>query len=257
MSLLNHFRPEEHKFVERVLEWVEHVQTRYRSRLTSFLDPREQFIVQSITGREPDVLVAFNGGYEQAERKRAYIYPKLWEGTELNFELSLYTVKTNQKIIPFEHRDVLGALLGLGIKREKFGDILLTDNHLQIIMSADIAEYVELHFKQINRYKIDCEPTDWQDLLVPEENWHYFQTTTSSLRLDAILSELLRMSRTKVLPLIKAGRVKVNWKLIDDPSFLLEEGDHVSVRGYGRFLFAKVEGETKKKKQRITLGRKE
>ena len=53
-------------------------------------------------------------------------------------------------------------------------------------MSADIAEYVELHFKQINRYKIDCEPTDWQDLLVPEENWHYFQTTTSSLRLDAI-----------------------------------------------------------------------
>ena len=55
------------------------------------------------------------------------------------------------------------------------------------------------------------------------------------------------MSRTKVLPLIKAGHVKVNWKLIDDPSFLLEEGDHVSVRGYGRFLFAKVEGETKKR----------
>src|SRR5690606_4569150 len=125
---------------------------------------------------------------------------------------------------------------------------LLTNDSLQIIVSADIAEYVEIHLQQINRYSVYCERTEWENILIPKENWHYRETTISSLSLDTILSELLRLSRSKVLPMIKAGKVKVNWKLIDQPSFLLDEGDQLSVKGYGRFLFAKVEGQTKKQK---------
>lgn len=257
MALLNHFRPEERMFALRVMEWAELVASRHRPRLTSFLDPREQLIVQAIVGREAGIQVSFNGGYEQAERKRAYLYPDYLEESDLDYELALLSVRTGQKEIPFSHRDLLGSILGLGLKREKVGDIILTEETAQVIVTEDIADYIHIHLEQIGRYRVSTTRLEWSQLVLPEEKWLYQQASVSSMRLDAILAELTRLSRSKVIPLIKSGKVKVNWKIVDQPSFQLEEGDQLSVQGYGRFLFAKVEGKTKKDRFRVTLGRKE
>ena len=70
--------------------------------------------------------------------------------------------------------------------------------------------------------------------------------TVSSMRLDAIVSDLIRVSRAKALPMIRSGQCRVNWRLEEDPSSLLEEGDVLSIRGHGRFKVLAVEGTTRK-----------
>jgi RNA-binding protein YlmH len=256
MSIYHHFRPEEKPLVDRTIEWTELVNQRFQPKLTSFLDPREQFIVQSIVSRTVDVHISFFGGYAQSERKRAIIVPNFVEVSPHDFRVTLLSIEGNQKTLPLEHRDVLGSLLGLGIKRDKFGDILLSEEKNQIIVAEEVADYVMLHLQQINKYEVRCESIDWSELQAPSEGWEFKDTTVSSLRLDVILSELLPLSRSKSVPLIKTGKVKINWKVVEHPSVSLEEGDVLSVKGFGRFLFSKVEGLTKKQKYRVQLGKK-
>jgi RNA-binding protein YlmH len=257
LSIYHHFRVEERALVERVVEWADLVSERQQPRLTSFLDPREQFIVQSIVGRNVDVHVSFYGGYEQAERKRAIIVPDFFEVSPEDFQVTLLSVEGNYKALPFEHRDLLGSVLGLGLKREKIGDLLLSEEKQQIIVAKEIAEYISLHLQQVSRYDVRCESIDWDDIHIEAEDWVYRDTTVSSLRLDVILSEILPFSRSKAVPLIKTGKVKVNWKVVEHAASTLEEGDILSVKGYGRFLLAKLDGQTKKQKYRVQLGRKD
>jgi RNA-binding protein YlmH len=253
LSIFHHFRPEEKPLVERTIEWVELAGERKQARLTHFLDPREQFIVKSIAKRDNDVKVSFYGGYDEAERKKALIVPEFIEVSPEDFHVTLLSVQGSYKAL--EHRDVLGSLLGLGVKREKFGDILLSEESQQLIVSSDIADFIEIHLNQISRYSVSCQSISWDQLNASRDEWIMRDTTVSSLRLDVILSEVLNFSRTKVAPLIKQGRVKVNWRVVEHSSLTLEEGDVLSVKGHGRFLFFKVEGQTKKQKFRVQLGR--
>lgn len=256
MGVYQHFRAEEKPFIERITEYAETVQERYQSVLTNFLDPREQFIVQAVVGRLADIKVVFFGGYEQAERKRALIIPDFFEVSPEDFKVTLLSIAGSYKSPPFEHRDVLGSVLGLGLKREKLGDILISDEAQQCIVAEEIAPFISAHLQQIHRTSVQCETISLEQIQPSSESWSFKETTVSSLRLDAILAELLSISRSKAVPLIKAGKVKVNWRVVEQISMLLDEGDVLSVKGYGRFLFAKVEGRTRKERLRVQLGRK-
>lgn len=257
MSIFEHFRPEEKPFVEKIMEWAEMVSQRKDERLTHFLDPREQFILQAIVGRHSDIEVYFFGGYEGAERKRALICPDYLDPNTDEYAITLLSIEGNYKSLPFEHRDVLGSLVGLGLKRDRLGDILLTEEKQQIVVANEIADYIQIHLQQISRYSIRCEAVSLSEVAIPSEDWRFQNKTVSSLRLDVILSELLSSSRAKITPLIKAGRVKVNWKVVEQTSLTLKEGDILSVKGHGRFLFAEIEGLTKKEKFRVKLGKKD
>jgi RNA-binding protein YlmH len=79
-------------------------------------------------------------------------------------------------------------------------------------------------------------------------------TTASSLRLDVILSSIYNISRQKAQTLIQRGLVKVNWKQVEQTSFVCEEGDVLSARGYGRSRIISIDGQTKKEKWRLTAG---
>lgn len=256
MSVYQHFRVDEKPFVERIIEYSELVQERYQTKLTSFLDPREQFIVQSIVGRLAGIKAEFYGGYEQAERKRALIVPDYMEVTPDAFRVALIGISGSYKTPPFEHRDVLGSVLGLGLKREKIGDLLISTEAQQCVVAEEIAGFVTGHLQQIHRSSVSTEQLPLSAVHPSDEEWVYKDTTVSSLRLDVILAELLPISRSKAVPLIKSGKVKVNWKVVEQTSLTLDEGDVLSVKGYGRFLFAQIEGRTKKDKLRVRLGRK-
>ena len=70
--------------------------------------------------------------------------------------------------------------------------------------------------------------------------------TVSSMRLDGIASDAYRISRTKIVVPIKAGRCRVNWKVEEDPSTNLKEGDVVSIQGFGRFKVLETGSLTKR-----------
>lgn len=109
MSIYQHYRPEEHDFIDQVLEWKEVVITQYAPKLTDFLDPREQEIVRKVIGKNEDVLLAFHGGAKNAERQRALLYPSYFVPSEEDFQLKGYTLSYPDKFVQIEHRQVLGS----------------------------------------------------------------------------------------------------------------------------------------------------
>ena len=120
-TLYQHFRPEERGFIDQVVEWKEQVENQYAQKRTDFLDPREQHILLSIIGTDGSVRVAFFP--EKGERKRALIYPDYYEPSEEDYGICLYEIHYPAKFVTIEHRQILGTLMSLGLKREKFGDI--------------------------------------------------------------------------------------------------------------------------------------
>lgn len=256
MSIYQHFRKEEHAFIDQVLEWREQVQNEYTFKLLDFLDPREENIVENIIGTKEDVRCVFWGGYEAAERKRAILYPEYYTPQLEDFDLVLFSIRYPSKFVTFNHPQILGSMMGLGLKRTKFGDILMNNHDVQFIVAGQVAEYVKLHFNQVGKTKVLLEESSLNQLIEVNEVWQEQTITVSSMRLDTILAEVFNLSRQKITPYIQNQLVKVNWKIIEDPSYQCGEGDTLSMRGFGRCKIKGIEGRTKKDKWRIMIAKR-
>ncbi len=256
MSVYEHFRKEERPFIEQVLEWKSVVEARFVHKCTDFLDPREQEIVSAIIGNNSDVHVSFFGGNDTTERKRALLSPPFFEVNETDYQISAYEVVYPHKFVELTHRDLLGSLMSLGLKREKFGDIYVQDKKIQIVVASEISSYVETNFQSVSCANVELVAIPFDQLLPQQEEWQTKDITASSLRLDTMLSEMFQMSRSKTTPFIEHKKVKVNWRITTHASFLLKEGDYLSVRGLGRSKIMAIHGMTKKEKFRITVGLK-
>ncbi|MBO8171128.1 MAG: hypothetical protein H0Z33_04450 [Bacillaceae bacterium] len=256
MSFFDHFREEERPFVERIMEWTDQVRERYQIRTTDFLDPRQAFIVRSVVGHETGVYVRFFGGYEGAERQRAVIYPEYVEPEAQEFGLALIEITHGNRYIKLSHRDYLGAVLGLGVKRDKFGDLLLIDDdRCQLIVADEIADFVRLHLHQVNRVQVSADIVELDRIKPPRREQEIQTISVSSPRVDAITSEVYHLSRSKVVQPIKNGRLKVNWKQVETPSLSLEPGDVVSLKGFGRYQVLDIQGKSRKGRYILEIGK--
>ncbi|MDX2363265.1 RNA-binding protein [Bacillus altitudinis] len=252
-DIYQHFRKDEQPFVDQVLGWKNIVLEQYRMKLTDFLDPREQFITQSVIQHSDELGLMFFGGYEEAERKRALIYPDYLAPTIQDFELTCFQVNYAKKFISIEHPNLLGSLIGTGLKRQKFGDLLFSDDNVQFICTSDVADFVRAQLTHVGRASVSLEEISKADLQPVISKTDIKEDTISSLRLDAVCAAVSRQSRQKAQLLVKNGLVKVNWKVTEDPSFTIGEGDQLSVRGFGRFSLKTIDGKTKKDKFKVTF----
>ena len=255
MSIYQHFRPEEREFIDQVLNWKGYVENNYAPKLTDFLDPREQQIVKIIIGQHMGIKWQFFGGTEFTERKRAFLYPEYYHVNEDDFKITLYKVEYPQKFISITHPQVLGSLMSLGLKRAKFGDIILSADQVQFYCSVEVSPFVTLELHSIGKASIQLIELSLLEGLVSENVWNEQNLTVSSLRLDTMISSIYQISRQKSQTMIKASLVKVNWISIENTSFECGEGDTLSVRGYGRAKIGLIEGKTKRDKWRISIGR--
>ncbi|TGB05494.1 RNA-binding protein [Halobacillus salinus] len=252
MEIYQHFRKEEHPFIDQVLAWRDDVEMRYQRKLTDFLNPREQLILQTIMGNNPDLVYGFSGGAEGAERKRAIIAPEYEIIEQDDFQLTLLEATYADKFITLEHRDVLGAFMSLGVKREKLGDLVVQDGVVHIVAGAEISDFIKMNLTGIKKANVDFIEKPMAELMESKETWSTKETTVSSLRLDVLTKEIYGMSRKKARMHVEAGHVKVNHRVVEDTSFLLEEGDLISLKGKGRSRLEEVRGQTKKDKFRVT-----
>lgn len=255
MNIYQHFRPEEQDFIDGVLEWVKYVQNTFSPKLTDFLDPREQQIVKSVIGAEPEVRLEFFGGISESERKRAIISPDYYQPKEDDFQIGLLQIDYPKKFITIEHPQVLGSIMSLGLKRSKFGDILISGDTVQFLVAEEVRDYVMLHLTSIGRASIKLKDLPLNEALTPSEMWHEMMTTVTSLRLDTVLSSIYNLSRQKSQDAIKQGLVRLNWTTIQNTALQCGVGDIISLRGYGRAKIINIEGKTKKDRWRIIAAR--
>ncbi|RKQ37410.1 RNA-binding protein [Oceanobacillus halophilus] len=254
MDIYQHFRKDEHSFIDQVLSWKEQVERTFIPKLTDFLDPREQQIIEMLIGTNHDELkLYFNGGGVHSERKRAVIAPLYEEIEQDTYQLSLLQAKYQDKFVTLEHRDVMGAFLSLGVKRKKLGDILVKDGVIQIVTAQEIAFYVLTNLNSIKKANIEFGEKPFTSLIEVEKNWIEMDKTVSSLRLDAVLKEIYHISRKDAAEYIKRQYVKVNFKVVEEAKFPLQEGDLLSLRGKGRSKLVKINGQTKKEKWKLTV----
>lgn len=227
MDIYQHFREEEKSFIDQVLSWKEEVEQSYIPKLTDFLDPREQHIFQSIVGQHSDFKLHFFGGGEQTERKRGILAPYYENLTEDDFHIGLLEASYPNKFVQITHRDVLGSLMSLGIKRKKLGDIIIHNDRIQILCDQEISTFLRFHLTGIRKAKVEFCEKELRDFRPSQEEWIIISGTVSSLRLDAVISEIYQVSRQKAIDWIKKGAVKVNFRIVENPAFQVEEGDLV------------------------------
>ncbi len=151
------------------------------------------------------------------------------------------------------HRDFLGAIMNLGIERDTVGDIFVQDKAAIVFCQENIASYLTEQLIKVRHTTVKCMVTEvTEELRAPV--LEQAALTVSSPRIDAVISKVYNLSRNQSLDLFRAGRIYVNGRLVENNSYALREGDSVTVRGFGRFLYAGVQGETRKGKVRVSVG---
>ncbi|MBE6749858.1 MAG: hypothetical protein E7560_01675 [Ruminococcaceae bacterium] len=184
------------------------------------------------------------GGYENAERVMVGCFPEWME--EKNFPIDAITI-TFRKNDKLYHKDFLGSLMALGLKREAIGDILIEEGRAVIFVSSDITKYVLTQIEKIGRTGV-AVCLGFKEPLPRREELLEFSSTVSSERLDCVVAALCSISRTQAVEKILEGLVSVNSIPCEKVTKALCEGDVVTVRTKGKFIIEALSEKTRKNK---------
>ena len=220
---------------------------------TRFLEPALERAVQSAAAKA-QVQAAFFGGWQDAERRIAAFYlgdaPQAWE-----YPIRCLELKWNAKYASPGHRDLLGAVMGLGLERSATGDIAMGQEEgcAYLFAHEDVESYIAANLQSAGRASLKICPADAPKIR-PTEGV-IVRATVSSLRLDSVIAAALKLSRSEAQRLIEGGLVKRNHIEELRGDIHLEEGDLLSVRGYGRMRVEGFDGMTRKGRQAVRLFR--
>lgn len=213
------------------------------NNLTKFLDFEEQKEIYRTLPKGTKVF--FEGGYEGAERKRAFITNEYDNIEFSDYDIKIYEIifESNTKIIT--HRHILGTIMSLGVNRNSFGDILVTESNYYLFVTKEISKYIEQNFTMVNHIPLKLrEITNVLDILLPkpvEQN-----INVSSMRLDAIIARTLNKSRNDSSEIITKGLVLINHKECLNTSYNIKLNDVISIRHFGRIIVHEILKTTKK-----------
>lgn len=219
---------------------------------TCFLTPREQILTKRML---PGMELLFFGGTQEPERAMACWLPEYLDESWLWGEDSpLAAIRASFfEKDALTHRDFLGGLMGIGIKRETVGDIFVGKGSCDFLVTREILPYVMDNLLSAGRTKLQLTRLPLEEIAVPALSVKEIRDTVSSLRLDSIVGSGFGMARGKASALIAAGKVSVNQLPCLKPDKLLSEGDRVSARGFGKLVLQQVGGKTKKDRISIVI----
>lgn len=238
----------ERRLMRRVEELCTLAQCRGIPRHTGFLSDREQTLARAAANRADCPCIRFDGGFPRAERQVLCIEPPdTWQLYPVAC-LRLTAHLAAGQPAP-QHRDLLGAVLGLGLERVCIGDIRPDPSQPGIsylFLLEDKQDFVAANLLEAGRIRLSAEPCaepPASALAEPERDLR--QTTVPSLRADCVLGAMLRISRGQAAQLIAEGRVEVGHVPLRSAHETVYEGDLFTIRGRGRFRLAQVGGQSR------------
>lgn len=194
----------------------------------------------------PQVDYSFWGGYKDAERKILCVYSTYIETSFKDFPLKVVEFRYNPNFCKLTHRDFLGSIMSLQVKRNSIGDIIVGDGISQVVVSSVVCDVILDEITRIGKQGVKSRVLDTVTLEIVQ-NFKEISSTVPSLRLDCIVGTSLNVSRTQAVQLIKSKLVTLNYLEMVSPSSLVKLGDVISIRGYGKFIVDSISSEPTKK----------
>ncbi len=226
--------------------FVKNIQTE-----TGFLDLRQQSIVHEMS-RDFSVPFKLFGGFEDAQRKKLYFLPDYISEPSENIDLIDIIYKGTKQL---SHRDFLGSVLALGLKREKIGDIIIFDNGAQILVENDISDFIYSNLFKAGRTNLKISIIGLDNIKAMEQKTKLIHDTVMSLRLDSVIGSAFSCSRSDAAKQILSGSVYVNDIIVLKPDKLLNEGDKLILRGSGKAVLKFIGNLSKKGRTNIEIER--
>ena len=233
--------------------------TRNKITYSDFLNINEISIVKRYLKEENINNYIIYGGKEETDRSIIIFYPEKFsiDMVEKNYNkiLNLISIRLPNEL-NYEHREYLSGIMKLGIKREKFGDIIVLDdvNGADIICLSEVSKFLIDGLKELTRFRkaeITLESID--NIKDVKPNFEEVSFIVTSIRLDNFVSEIARCSRSKAEEIIESGRVFINSQNEFKTSKKININDIITVRGKGKYIFDSIERETKSGKQVVIM----
>ncbi|HEY5466911.1 MAG TPA: YlmH/Sll1252 family protein [Clostridia bacterium] len=257
----------------KILDLLETAEKSNRLACTRFLTPAE-LLEASIAAKKAGWLPAaagtagyfFYGGYENAERRRMFVFPF---PADVSGPLASMDPETYFCIVeaiagrPGDpgpgHRDILGALMSIGIRRDAVGDILVDTGKSSawMILDPTVAQLILQNLEKIGHHTVRFRELSLSDFRpdIPEGQTVITTGTVASLRLDAVAALAFGIARADMASRIRHGDVQVNWVECADPDRLLAEGDRMALRGTGKAVLTDIGGKSRKGRSFLTIER--
>lgn len=251
--ILNKYsKPEDKLLISKMLDKIELSKSKKRIEYTDFLDMYQKHLLEKILKQEKVENYIISGGKEDTERNIIIFYPeKLKEVANISYKkiLPIECIRINlpkEMHGKYSHRDYLGGLMKLGIKREKIGDIFVFEDGADILILDEISKFLLNNISSLTRFsKSKIEIVSIDNIREKKIDKEKLKIIVPSMRLDVVISELLRTSRGKAEEIIKEQRVFVNFENVDKLTRQIKEKDLITVRGKGRFEIVEIEGTTR------------
>lgn len=259
-QLLKDYKKQEDKMcLSQLLDKIEFSKTRDKIEHTDFLDMYQVALVENFLRKIRFENCKMYGGYEEAERKVAVIYPEKYD--EKMLEKNYHKiVKVVRILLPkeeqgkYSHRNYLGGIVKLGLKREKIGDILVREEGADIITLEDFTDILKQQIPSLTRFEnSNISVEEIQNLQKREVKIEQVKIIVPSLRLDNFVSDLARTSRSKAVQMIDQERVFVNGQNETKASKQLKLNDIITIRGKGRFIIKSFDGTTRSGRTVVTI----
>ena len=193
-------------------------------------------------------VVETNGVFNEADRRIIAFNNKY----NMEYPIHILEIKNKSNFGELKHKDYLGAILALGIERNKIGDILVKDRKAYVPIIDDISKYIINNLTHIGKSPVEIKLL-LNSTNLPSFDFEELTINVSKLRLDSIISKITNISRTKAIQLIDTGKVLVNYTKAKDKSQEVWKGTKLTIRGNGKYILGDIIGETRSGKKRVLI----
>lgn len=246
---LNNISDEEKHLILHLTDISELCRKYCKPHFSAFLNERQTEIARLAMQRNGISSYCFWGGYDGASRVMLCIYPEYCRPHRDDFPFVCLNIKF-RSVDKVTHRDLLGALMALGIKRETVGDIVVQSGVASFFVKSDLEQYIKSQIRKIGRVGVSfCDCT--VDFGSVKQDFTEKSGVVSSLRIDSVISAASGLSRNKVQQAVASGKVAKNFEVVYSADCKVCSGDKISVRGYGKFTVQFDGSVSKKGKYRV------
>lgn len=218
-------------------------------RFSDFLDEAEQ---AQLAAEYADAGGLWYGGYDGAARRMIGFFPDWCEPDTEEFPIKAVHI-VNKGTRQLSHRDYLGTIMSLGLERKKIGDIAVLPDGAYVFALSDVAEHIASSIEKIANCGVKCKLASVSECIIPEAEYKISDIVAASMRLDAVVASVCKLSRKNAADYIASGRCAVNHREVLRCDYGLNEGDLLSLRGFGRVQLMSAGNETRSGRLHITI----